>query len=644
MPLVYRAILDNVDERIVSKVEPLFAAWMHSNNLVEEGFSFSHSMSAALASSPHPAWIQRKTTKLGLGQGQLHRIRLIEEQADSRWTTTALWRTPVPEQQMLEWGSQGVEQLSVFDAVPPAASSWVWVDLEHEPFGGRPIRPGSPRVVRDLMAEGEAHDGLMPLTAEAFMITRGHVRELVSYIRDPERRVPIAVFAFDSSRAYDQDRLAQRLARDLAGVAGVFRLADAAATAAFAAALPADYQVYGGALRTYLPQALTPGDAAARHRVLGRTSIATLGPRAFPAVKDQILQLSTQRPGPLDGAALRRLLAEPAAPKSGATRDRIMGGVEATLTWFGRQVTRMRRVLGEADVTPVEFTSLTTAQRELGSAIDRMLRPAASRSAVEAPTVVDPDELDTLRSLLIEGEAERILLNQLFEEAAGDADKAQRHEQEARDEADYLQLELAETTREREAGRRRIRWLEARVRALGDGAISANPDDVFDIPASVAEVLLLARSRLSHVRIGPTDGVAAELDVHPGAELFAAKTWDALTALDDYSAAVAEDRFVGNFRLWCQQQSGIGSVISANAVALVESESVDGHQQLRAKRTFPVPTEVAPEGRQYMPAHIKIVKRGSPAPRLHFHDDSRGRTGLVHVGYIGAHLPTAQFK
>ncbi len=111
-----------------------------------------------------------------------------------------------------------------------------------------------------------------------------------------------------------------------------------------------------------------------------------------------------------------------------------------------------------------------------------------------------------------------------------------------------------------------------------------------------------------------------------------------------YAAAVAGERFSGNFHLWCQQQSGSSKAVSAAAVALVESETVDGHPQLRGKRIFDVPVEVSPDGRQYMPAHIKIVKRGTPAPRLHFHDDTRGTTGRVHIGYVGAHLPTAQFR
>jgi hypothetical protein len=43
-----------------------------------------------------------------------------------------------------------------------------------------------------------------------------------------------------------------------------------------------------------------------------------------------------------------------------------------------------------------------------------------------------------------------------------------------------------------------------------------------------------------------------------------------------------------------------------------------------------------------MEAHLKIAG-GLLGPRLYFYDDTSGLTGKVHVGYIGAHLPTARF-
>lgn len=38
-----------------------------------------------------------------------------------------------------------------------------------------------------------------------------------------------------------------------------------------------------------------------------------------------------------------------------------------------------------------------------------------------------------------------------------------------------------------------------------------------------------------------------------------------------------------------------------------------------------------------MPAHIKLEKGGSPSPRIHFHDDTDGATGEIHVGWFGPH-------
>jgi hypothetical protein len=39
-----------------------------------------------------------------------------------------------------------------------------------------------------------------------------------------------------------------------------------------------------------------------------------------------------------------------------------------------------------------------------------------------------------------------------------------------------------------------------------------------------------------------------------------------------------------------------------------------------------------------METHIKIEPGGSPAPRIHFYDDTRGPTGKVHIGWFGDHL------
>ena len=65
---------------------------------------------------------------------------------------------------------------------------------------------------------------------------------------------------------------------------------------------------------------------------------------------------------------------------------------------------------------------------------------------------------------------------------------------------------------------------------------------------------------------------------------------------------------------------------------------VDTTDRFRAARTFPVPTELDDSGWTYFPAHIRIDRGGGVAPRLHYLDDTNGRTGRVHIGYLGPHL------
>jgi hypothetical protein len=68
---------------------------------------------------------------------------------------------------------------------------------------------------------------------------------------------------------------------------------------------------------------------------------------------------------------------------------------------------------------------------------------------------------------------------------------------------------------------------------------------------------------------------------------------------------------------------------------MTESETVKG--AFLAERTFPVDARVDPDGRMVMLAHCKLGGGGTVMPRLYFHDDTRGVTGAVHVGFIGPH-------
>lgn len=47
-------------------------------------------------------------------------------------------------------------------------------------------------------------------------------------------------------------------------------------------------------------------------------------------------------------------------------------------------------------------------------------------------------------------------------------------------------------------------------------------------------------------------------------------------------------------------------------------------------------TKVDPSGKIRMEEHIKIPPGGTPAPRIHFYDDTGGRTKKIHIGWVGA--------
>ncbi len=74
--------------------------------------------------------------------------------------------------------------------------------------------------------------------------------------------------------------------------------------------------------------------------------------------------------------------------------------------------------------------------------------------------------------------------------------------------------------------------------------------------------------------------------------------------------------------------------------AMKESMTVTASKSLYAKRVFPVPVEVSPEGRAYMGAHLLIGGVRPRAPRMHVLDDT-GRSGLFVIGYLGPHLLTS---
>ncbi|WP_372664272.1 hypothetical protein [Amycolatopsis kentuckyensis] len=165
---------------------------------------------------------------------------------------------------------------------------------------------------------------------------------------------------------------------------------------------------------------------------------------------------------------------------------------------------------------------------------------------------------------------------------------------------------------------------------------------------SFAELISAATATLKHLAITAEPAPAAILDHHPKATAWRRKAWDALRTLDAYACArttlldAGQDPGPELSDVLAFARTGQpGSLISANIIALAESDTVTTNERLRQARTFRVDPRTNPAGRDYFGAHIALERFKAPAPRLHFLDDT-DRTGTVYVGYLGAHLPTSK--
>jgi len=209
-------------------------------------------------------------------------------------------------------------------------------------------------------------------------------------------------------------------------------------------------------------------------------------------------------------------------------------------------------------------------------------------------------------------------------------------------ELEWQILEAEEAAAEANDARSRVRWLEQR---LGEANIflAGVPTPEAEVPAlatTCVEALDLAKRHLDLVVVGDTEAYAEGLDQHIKAGTWGRKAWQALQALQSYAKAKSAGEWSGNFLSFCRSSPPGCQVIPAEWVAAAENETTTKNPKFRRARTFSVPTGVSPDGEAYMEEHIKLEKGSDPAPRLHFWDDTGGKTGKIFVGYLGRHLPS----
>ena len=151
---------------------------------------------------------------------------------------------------------------------------------------------------------------------------------------------------------------------------------------------------------------------------------------------------------------------------------------------------------------------------------------------------------------------------------------------------------------------------------------------------SFDKLILQARAAMPGLCISDTAGQRlSELNSAKERDNWMRETWRALGALHEY--AVSEHEYAGDVWRW-MKESGNKHAWHADRVAMHESPITMAMHG--AARTFAIDTRVEASGKITMQAHLKIAAHGGQhVPRVFFHDDTTGETGLVHIGFIGPH-------
>jgi hypothetical protein len=229
------------------------------------------------------------------------------------------------------------------------------------------------------------------------------------------------------------------------------------------------------------------------------------------------------------------------------------------------------------------------------------------------------------------------LADEEIERLTEELNNSMSDQRELQEEYDELTADMNELLGTLDDLRGEARYLRSKLAEHDAAAAYAQAERDEFLPEWCSDVVVEARRRLELVVLHESvDDGAADLDEHMN-ESWARRAWSAFEALQAYAEAKRDEQFNGDFMTFCSQ-SRTNAVIPTSWVGRHESETTRNNPRFRELRVLPISSEVASDGRILMEEHIRIEKGGSPSPRIHFYDDTKGRTGKIHVGWFGDHL------
>jgi hypothetical protein len=194
------------------------------------------------------------------------------------------------------------------------AQSWFWVEVEYAPKEtsseeDQAVRAGVPRLARGLLSRVEAHDSLAILSNEPILVGMDGVDELIDVLCDLDRRLPAVIASAHPGFEFEEWRsIVTWATRYLPGLASIYLL-DPLATKEFNENIGRPHAVWGGAIRTYLPD-VDPAvpEEALRHRVLSGSRILADPGRAAGILSAFPRRLAAESPLPEPLAGVNRVL------------------------------------------------------------------------------------------------------------------------------------------------------------------------------------------------------------------------------------------------------------------------------------------------------------------------------------------------
>lgn len=547
-----------------------------------------------------------------------------------------------------------VTQLVIHDPRHGREQPWVWLDVDAPPSAdgdnGQPRWTASPRLARELLEVLDGRDHGARLNPNVETIREDDVDALVEVLAAPGRRGPVFVAGSDPSLPMHPWReLVGKLLQQTTGLAAGYVL-NPDATALFAELVGHRHAVPAGTMRTFLRGMDIGSDLDAyRHRLLTTERIVSHDTnRMIRVLGTRARDLTLEEPVPR--AALRtldRLLAladEAPAARSTATRtpsDVSAVGDVAALVDIKFDSPAHVSELNLADAYELADTQaqVEVAEVEEYLALVAALRPALGgmNPTPDSLAALAQDAADArhLRAAVERKERQSAELTVMVEVLRDDLARATRRledeQLEHRSTFDVL------TTAENERHALRMRLQSAGLKDAAWTPPSKN-EVAATAPESFGE-LLKRIDTLDYVEFTGDSSTSEELDIRDPLGTWAAKSWSALCALDDYVQCRIDGRHSGSVEMYLGDTPAGCAGYSTNRHARDESEDVRTNAKYRTARELPVPKSIDASGSVFMGAHFKIAQSGTISPRLHYHDafDTEKR---VYVGYIGRHLPT----